>query len=61
MNLRSAPPARWIPAEHVTLAEAAPKLRESLFPEMQRRTFAKWVDEAMARYKIELHPEHLPK
>lgn len=52
---------RWIPAEHVTLAEATPRLRESLFPELERRAFARWVDEAMARYKIELHPEHLPK
>jgi len=52
---------RWIPAEHLTLAQATPKLRASLFPELERRAFAKWVDEAMARYKIELHPEHLPK
>ncbi|HEX8950950.1 MAG TPA: hypothetical protein VF997_12585 [Polyangia bacterium] len=52
---------KWIPAEHHTLAEAAPKLREGLFAEYRRRFFGKYVDEAMARYKIELHPEHLPK
>jgi parvulin-like peptidyl-prolyl isomerase len=52
---------RWIPAEHVTLSEAAPKLRESLFGAFEKRAFAKLVDEAMARYKIELHPEHLPQ
>lgn len=52
---------KWIPAEHTTLAEAAPKIREGVFPEFQKRAFAKLVDEAMARHKIELHPEHLPK
>jgi len=52
---------RWIPAEHLSLAQATPKLRQSLFPELERRMFARFVDEAMARYKIELHPEHLPK
>jgi len=51
---------RWIPPEHVTLGEAAPKIREKLFPEMQKRFFAKFVDEAMARHKVETHPEHLP-
>ncbi len=50
---------RFIPAEHVTLAEAAPKLRSDLFPELQKRSFAKLVDEAMGRHKVELHPEHL--
>jgi len=52
---------RFIPAEHVTLAEATPKLRQDLFPELLKRSFAKLVDEAMGRHKIELHPEHLPK
>jgi hypothetical protein len=52
---------RFIPPEHVTLSEAAPKIREGVFPEYQRRWFAKLVDEAMARHKVELHPEHLPK
>jgi len=52
---------KWIPAEHVSQAQAAPKLREKLFGDYQRRAFAKLVDEAMARYKIELHPEHLPQ
>ena len=52
---------RWIPPVHVSLAEATPKIREDLFPELQKRMFARFVDEAMARYKIELHPEHLPK
>ncbi|MCU1280014.1 MAG: putative peptidyl-prolyl cis-trans isomerase, PpiC-type, partial [bacterium] len=52
---------RYMPAEHVTLADAAPKIREGVFPEFQRRWFAKMVDEAMGRHQIELHPEHLPK
>ncbi len=52
---------KWIPPEHVSLAEATPKLRESLFPELRKRLFARFVDEAMARYKVELHAEHLPK
>ena len=43
-----------------TLAEAAPKLRAGVFPEFQRRAFAHLVDEAMARHKVEVHPEHLP-
>ena len=50
-----------IPPEHVTLAEAAPKIREGVFPELQKRAFTKLVEEAMSRHKIELHPEHLPK
>lgn len=52
---------RFIPPEHVTIEQAAPKIREGVFPELQRRWFAKLVDEAMARHKVELHPEHLPK
>ncbi|MGZ3405920.1 MAG: peptidylprolyl isomerase [Polyangia bacterium] len=52
---------RYIPPEHVTLAEAAPRIREGVFPEFQRRWFGKLVDEAMASHKVELHPEHLPK
>jgi peptidyl-prolyl cis-trans isomerase C len=52
---------RWIPPAHITLSEAAPKIREKLFPEMQKRFFAKFVDEAMSRYHIVTHPEHLPK
>lgn len=52
---------RFIPPEHVTLAEAAAKIREGVFPEFLKRRFAKLVDEAMARHQIELHPEHLPK
>jgi peptidyl-prolyl cis-trans isomerase C len=52
---------RFIPPEHVTLAAAAPKIKEGVFPEFQRRWFGKLVDEAMARHKVELHPEHLPK
>jgi len=52
---------KWIPAEHISISEAAPKLRQGVFPEYQRRAFGKLVDEAMARHKVELHPEHLPK
>jgi hypothetical protein len=52
---------KWIPAEHVTLSEAAPKIKEGVFPEYQKRAFDKLVEEAMARHRVELHPEHLPK
>ena len=52
---------RFIPPEHVTVAQAAPKIRADLFPELEKRAFAKLVDEAMTRHKIEVHPEHLPK
>jgi hypothetical protein len=52
---------KWIPPEHISISEAAPKIREGVFPEFQKRAFAKLVDEAMARHKVELHPEHLPK
>jgi len=52
---------KWIPAEHISISEAAPKIREGVFPEYQKRAFAKLVDEAMARHKVERHPEHLPK
>lgn len=51
--------AKWIPAEHISISEAAPKIREGVFPEFQKHAFAKLVDEAMARHKIELHPDHL--
>jgi parvulin-like peptidyl-prolyl isomerase len=52
---------RYLPPEHVTLDEARPKLQKDLFPELQKRAFARLVDEAMGRHKIELHPENLPK
>ena len=52
---------KWIPPVHVPLAEAAPKLRADLFAQYQKHAFQRLVDEAMARYRIELHPEHLPK
>jgi hypothetical protein len=52
---------RWIPPARVTLAEAAPKIREKIFPELQKRWFGKFVDEAMARHRVETHAEHLPK
>jgi hypothetical protein len=52
---------RWIPPVHVSLAEAAPKIRESEFPELQKHAFQKLLDDAMSRYKIELHPERLPQ
>ncbi len=52
---------RWIPAEHVSLAEAEPKIREGVFPEIQKRMFGKLVDDAVARHNVELHPEHLPQ
>jgi hypothetical protein len=51
---------RWIPPEHITLAEAAPKIREGVFPEWRKQAFARFVDEAVARHRVELHPEHLP-
>jgi hypothetical protein len=51
---------KWIPATHTSLSEAAPKIREGVFPEFQKHAFGKLVDEAMGRYHIELHPEHLP-
>ncbi|HEY2744394.1 MAG TPA: peptidyl-prolyl cis-trans isomerase [Polyangia bacterium] len=50
---------RFIPPAHVSLSEATPKLRAAAFPELQKRMFAKLVEEAMGRHKIELHPEHL--
>ncbi|MCA1662817.1 MAG: peptidyl-prolyl cis-trans isomerase [Myxococcales bacterium] len=52
---------KWIPAAHTSLAEAAPKIREGVFPEFQKHAFDKLVDDAMARYHVELHPEHLPQ
>jgi PPIC-type PPIASE domain len=51
---------KWIPATHTSLSEAAPKIREGVFPEFQKHAFEKFVDDAMGRYHIELHPEHLP-
>jgi len=51
---------KWIPAVHTSLSEAAPKIREGVFPEFQKHAFEKFVDDAMGRYHVELHPEHLP-
>jgi hypothetical protein len=51
---------RWIPPEHITLQQAAPKIREKIFPEMQKHFFARFADEAMGRYHVEVHPDHLP-
>lgn len=50
---------RWIPPEHISLAEAAPKLRQAMFPAFQKQAFARFVDDAIARHHVELHPEHL--
>jgi peptidyl-prolyl cis-trans isomerase D len=52
---------KWVPAVHTSLSEAAPKIREGVFPEFQKHAFEKFVDDAMGRYHVELHPEHLPK
>lgn len=49
------------PAEHVPIADAAPKLRQGLFPMVQRKKFEEMTAEAMARHHIEMHPERLPK
>jgi hypothetical protein len=51
---------RFIPPAHVSFDEATPKLRQGLFPELQKHAFAKLVDDAMARHHIETHPERLP-
>jgi PPIC-type peptidyl-prolyl cis-trans isomerase-like protein len=50
---------RWIPPEHVTLAEAAPKIRQGVFPEWRKQAFARFVADAVGRHQVELHPEHL--
>ena len=52
---------KWIPAVHTSLPEAAPSIREGVFPEYQKHAFGKLVEEAMGRHRVELHPEHLPK
>lgn len=51
---------RFIPPEHVTLAEAAPKIRQGVFPEWRKQAFGQFIDAAMARHHLELHPERLP-
>jgi hypothetical protein len=49
------------PAEHVPLETAAPKLRQGLFPSVQKKKFDELVAEAMAQHHIEQHPERLPR
>ena len=52
---------RFIPPVHVPLGEVEGKLRAGLFPEVQKKAFGHFVDEAMARHRVVEHPERLPK
>lgn len=52
---------RFIPEEHKSLEEAAPLLRAGIFPEHQRQTFKRYLEEAMLGHKIEKHDERLPR
>jgi hypothetical protein len=51
----------WKPAEHVPLEQAAPSLRQGLFPQVQKKKFDELVAEAMAQHHVEEHPERLPR
>ncbi len=50
------------PAVHTPLAAVEDQLRRGLFEsEVQKLAFGHFMDEAMARHHVELHPERLPK
>lgn len=50
---------RFIPPEHRRLGEVEPALRARIFPEVQKKAFAQFVAEAMARHHVVVHPERL--
>jgi hypothetical protein len=48
------------PAVHKPLSEVEDELRRGLFyADVQKKAFTHFVDEAMARHRVELHPERL--
>jgi hypothetical protein len=53
---------RFIPAVHTPLANVEAELRRGLFvTDVQKRAFTHFADEAMARHRVAMHPERLPK
>ncbi len=53
---------RFLPAVHTPFEKVEPELRRGMFAaDTQKRRFDQLVDEAMLRYRIELHRDRLPK
>jgi parvulin-like peptidyl-prolyl isomerase len=48
-----------VPEERITYEQAREKLRESLWPDLQRREFARFVDRLVGRHRVDSHPERL--
>jgi hypothetical protein len=52
---------RYLPPVHTTLPEVEGKIRQDLFEaDVQKKAFAHFVDEIMAKHHVESHPERLP-
>jgi peptidyl-prolyl cis-trans isomerase C len=49
------------PPEHVPIADAEPRLRLGLFPQVQKQKFDELLEEITPHHQLELHPERLPK
>jgi hypothetical protein len=52
---------RRIPPRHATLDEAAAELRPALFPEFQRREFARFMDEVATHHQVSVYPDRLAR
>jgi hypothetical protein len=50
---------RLVPEEHIDFAHASDKLRETLWPDRQRREFGAWVDGRVDRHRITVFPDRL--
>lgn len=48
-----------IPEENVSLEEATPTIRQSLFPRVQQREFLRWIDNLAGKLQIRRYPERL--
>ncbi|HZS39351.1 MAG TPA: peptidylprolyl isomerase [Polyangia bacterium] len=51
---------KFVPPVHLKLEEVAPKLRLGVFPDFQRREFAKFVDAQMALHHTVVHYDRIP-
>jgi hypothetical protein len=51
---------RYIPAVHLTIAEATPQILPALFPPWQRHELMLFLDDAKSHHHVEVHAERLP-
>lgn len=51
---------RFLPEQHLTLAQADARIRPTLLPEFQRGAFRRYADELAEKAGAAVYPDHLP-